>query len=623
MRFYFNKFFFKHKLKNMNRKIIDVDEVVIKFAGDSGDGMQLTGTQFSNTSALIGNDVSTFPDYPAEIRAPQGTVGGVSGFQLHFGKNIDTPGDYADVLVAMNPAALKANVRWIKDGGTIIIDIDSFTEKNFKKAEYSREELKRICNDYNTIEAPITSLTQASLKDTGLSKKNIVRSKNMFALGIVYRLFDRPLKYTEQFFEQKFAKKPVIVDANKKALHAGFNYAVTIHAMPTYRVNLSEIEKGTYRNMNGNTATAWGLLAGAEKANLPFFLGSYPITPASEILQEISLRKDLGAKSFQAEDEIGGIVTAIGASFAGHLAATSTSGPGLALKSEAIGLAVITELPLVIVNVQRGGPSTGLPTKTEQADLFQAIFGRNGESPVPVIAASTPSNCFHYAFEACKIALEHMTPVLLLTDGFLANGSEPWKIPVMAELPEIKSNLIDKDTKDYLPYERDPETLVRKWAVPGMKGFEHRIGSLEKMDKTGAVSYIPENHEVMTRYRDEKVKKIANVIPELKIEGDINADLLLVGWGSTNGHLITVVRELENEGKKIAYTHFNYINPLPKNTEEVFKKFSKILVCEVNLGQFADFLRMKLPDFKYMQYNKIQGLPFTVSELKNKINEII
>ena len=607
----------------MSRKIIDVDEVVVKFAGDSGDGMQLSGTQFSNTSALIGDDVSTFPDYPAEIRAPQGTVGGVSGYQLHFGKVIDTPGDFVDVLVAMNPAALKANIRWIKDGGTIIIDIDSFTEKNFKKAGCKQEKLDEIYSDYNTIQAPITTLTQESLKDTGLDKKSMVRSKNMFALGIVYRLFDRPLDHTEKFFEQKFAKKPIVVEANKRALRDGFNYALTIHAMPMYRVHNAEIKKGKYRNMNGNTAAAWGLLAAAEKANLPFFLGSYPITPASEILQEISTRKDLGAKAFQAEDEIGGVVTAIGASFTGHLAATSTSGPGLALKSEAIGLAVITELPLVIVNVQRGGPSTGLPTKTEQSDLFQAVFGRNGESPVPVIAASTPSNCFNYAFEASKIALEHMTPVLLLTDGFLANGSEPWKIPSMSEFPEIKPKFVDKDKKDYLPYERDAETLVREWAVPGMAGFEHRIGGLEKMNKTGTVSYVPENHEIMTRYRDEKIKRLENVIPELEIMGDADADLLLVGWGSTYGHLVTAVRELRKEGKKIARVHFNYINPLPKNTAEVFKQFSKILVCEVNLGQFADFLRMKHPDFKYMQYNKIQGLPFTVAELKNKINKTI
>ncbi len=607
----------------MSKKIIEVDEVVVKFAGDSGDGMQLTGTQFSNTSALIGDDVSTFPDYPAEIRAPQGTVGGVSGFQLHFGKIVDTPGDFSDVLVAMNPAALKANIRWIKDGGTIIVDIDSFIEKNYEKAGLEKEEFEKINQDYNLIQAPITSLTNESLKETGLDKKSISRSKNMFALGIVYNLFDRPLNHTEEFFDEKFGKKPVIAEANKKAMHAGFNYALSVHAMPSYRVQSSTIEKGIYRNINGNTAVAWGLLAAAEKANLPFFLGSYPITPATEILQEVAARKDLGAKSFQAEDEIGGVVTSIGASFAGHFAATSTSGPGLALKSEAIGLAVIAELPLVIANVQRGGPSTGLPTKTEQADLFQAVFGRNGECPVPVIAASTPSNCFQYAFEASKIALEYMTPVLLLTDGFLANGSEPWKIPEMSEMPEIQTNFVAKDATEYLPYLRDSETLVRKWAVPGMKGFEHRIGGLEKMDKTGTVSYVPENHEVMSKIRDEKVKNLKNVFPELQVEGDEDADVLIIGWGSTYGHLTTTVRELGTEGKKIAHAHFNYIYPLPRNTEDVLSKYKKILVCEINLGQFANYLRMNYPKFEYMQYNKIQGLPFTVVELKEKINQIL
>ncbi len=607
----------------MNKKIIEVDEIVVKFAGDSGDGMQLAGTQFSNTSAFIGDDVSTFPDYPAEIRAPQGTVGGVSGFQLHFGKNVDTPGDFSDVLVAMNPAALKANIRWIKDGGTIIIDIDTFTEKNYEKAGFDAGELEKIKQDYNLIQAPITSLTSESLKDTGLDRKSITRSKNMFALGIVYNLFDRPLNFTENFFNEKFGKKPLIAEANKKVLREGFNYALSVHAMPSYRVHSSSIEKGIYRNINGNTAVAWGLIAAAEKANLPFFLGSYPITPASEILQEVAARKDLGAKIFQAEDEIGGVVTSIGASFAGHLAATSTSGPGLALKSEAIGLAVITELPLVIVNVQRGGPSTGLPTKTEQADLFQALFGRNGECPVPVIAASTPSDCFKYAFEASKIALEYMTPVLLLTDGFLANGSEPWKIPKMSEMPEIKTNFVGKDTKEYLPYLRDPETLARKWAVPGMEGFEHRIGGLEKMDKTGTVSYVPENHELMSKLREEKVQKLENVFPELEVEGDKDADLLVISWGSTYGHLTTTVRELKEEGKKVAHAHFNYIYPLPKNTKDIFKNYKKILVCEINLGQFAKYLRMNYPEFQYMQYNKIQGLPFTVVELKEKINQIL
>lgn len=606
----------------MDKKIIEVDQVVIKFAGDSGDGMQLTGTQFSNTSALIGDDVSTFPDYPAEIRAPQGTVGGVSGFQLNFGKKVDTPGDFADVLVAMNPAALKANVVWAKDGATIIIDTDAFTDKNFVKAGCNEEKLKEIYNDFNVIEAPITSLTKESLKDSGLDAKSMVRSKNMFALGMVYCIFDRPTEHSVTFLEKKFAKKPAVAEANIKVLKDGFNYAVTIHAMPSYRVHSSTIEKGVYRNVNGNTATAWGLLAAAEKANLPFFLGSYPITPASEILVEIEKRRDLGAKAFQAEDEIGGIMTSIGAAFAGHLAATSTSGPGLALKGEALGLAVITELPLVVVNVQRGGPSTGLPTKTEQSDLFQALFGRNGESPVPVIAASTPSNCFNYAFEAAKIALEHMTPVVLLTDGFIANGTEPWKIPAMKDMPEITTQFIGKDTKEYLPYLRDKK-MVRKWAVPGMKGYEHRIGGLEKMEVTGNVSYVPENHEAMSIERDEKVKNIANDIPELEIEGNKDAEVLVVGWGSTYGHLTTAVREMNEAGTKVAHAHFNYINPLPKNTADVLSKYKEIIVFELNLGQFAKYLRMMHPNNHYEYFDKVQGLPLTVTEIKEKVNQIL
>ncbi|MEA2041806.1 MAG: 2-oxoacid:acceptor oxidoreductase subunit alpha [Bacteroidota bacterium] len=603
----------------MSKKIIEADEVVVKFAGDSGDGMQLTGTQFSNTTALHGDDMATFPDYPAEIRAPQGTVGGVSGFQLHFGRIIDTPGDYFDVLVAMNPAALKANYEMLNEGGTIIINKDTFTEKNFEKAGCDQENLSHIILDHNVIEAPITKLTKESLKDTNLSSKDKARSKNMFALGIVYRIFDRELEHTEEFFDEKFAKKPEVAAANKLALRAGYNYAVTIHAMPSYRVHSAQIEKGTYRNINGNQATAWGLLSAAEKAKLPMFLGSYPITPASEILQYISERRDLGAKSFQAEDEIGGIVSSIGAAFAGNFAATSTSGPGLALKSEAIGLAVITELPLVIVNVQRGGPSTGLPTKTEQSDLFQALWGRNGESPVPVIAASTPSNCFKYAFEASKIALEHMTPVLLLSDGFLGNGTEPWKIPSMDEMDTIETQFSGKDEEEYLPYVRDPETYVRKWAVPGMKGKEHRIGGLEKDNETGNVSYIPMNHQEMTKTRANKIEKLSDFYPELDVEGDTDSDILMVGWGSTYGHLATAARGLKDEGVAVAHAHFNYINPLPKNTGEVLSQYKKIIVFEINNGQFVDYLRMKHPKNDYKNYNKIQGLPFTVAEIKEEI----
>ena len=610
------------------KKKIEKEEVVIRFSGDSGDGMQMTGMQFSNTTALLGNDVSTFPDYPAEIRAPQGTVGGVSGFQLHFGNSkVHTPGDYCDVLVAMNPAALQANKKWVKNGGTVIVNIDSFTEKNLIKAGFDGNPIPDLKKgDYNIIEAPIQTLVREAIKDLGLDMKSIERTKNMFALGVTYWLFNRPLNHTELFFESKFAKKPEIIEANILALHAGYNYANTIEALSSHFViKKAELEKGTYRNINGNTATAWGLIAAAEKAKLPLFCGSYPITPATEILQELAARKDLGVKTFQAEDEIGGISTSIGASFAGHFAVTTTSGPGLALKTEAIGLAVITELPIVIVDVQRGGPSTGLPTKTEQSDLLQALYGRHGESPAVVIAASSPSNCFDYAFEAGRIALEHMVPVILLTDGFIANGTEPWKIPAMKDLPTINPQMVnEKDAdKEYLPYERDPETLVRKWAVPGMKGFEHRLGGLEKMDKTGAVSYVPENHQLMTDYRQKKVELVANRYKIPEVEGDENADLLVIGWGGTYGHLHTAVTQLQGEGKSVSFVHFNHIYPLPNGVKDLFKGFKKHLVCELNMGQFADYLTIKVPGFTYKKYNKVQGLPFTIDELKKEFNKIL
>lgn len=606
----------------MGKQIIDLENVVIKFAGDSGDGIQLTGTQLTNTTALLGEEVATFPDYPAEIRAPQGTVGGVSGFQLHFGKNIHTPGDKCDVLVALNPAAIMANINSIKPGGTIIADIDTFSEANLSKAGFKEDTLQHLRQNYNLIESPISSMTKESLKDTDLDIKTVMKSKNMFALGIVYKLFGFPLKYTEEFLEKKFKKKPDLIEANKKVLQGGASYASAIQAIPSFRICHETTLKGKYRNISGNVATAWGLLAAAEKAKLPFFLGSYPITPASEILQEIAERKDVGAKAFQAEDEIGGIVTSIGAAFAGNFAATSTSGPGLALKSEAIGLAVITELPLVIVNVQRGGPSTGLPTKTEQSDLFQALSGRNGESPVPVIAASSPSNCFHYAYMASKFALEHMTPVLLLTDSYLANGTEPMKVPAMKDMPKITAKFVSQDVEEYLPYLRD-DNFVRSWAIPGMRGYEHRIGGLEKMDVTGTVSYVPSNHERMTILRDKKVQNLKNFFPEQTVEGDEDADILVVGWGSTYGHITTAVSELRKEGKKVAHTQFNYIYPLPRNTEEIFKKYKKILVCELNLGQFANYLRMYLPKYEYLQFNKVVGLPFAVTDLKEKITNVM
>ncbi len=604
----------------------ELDTVVVRFSGDSGDGMQLTGTLFSDTSALVGNDIATFPDYPAEIRAPQGTVGGVSGFTVHFGsRKVNTPGDMCDVLIAMNPAALKANTRWIKKGGTIVIDNDMFDEKNLQKAGYKTSDpfTEDNLTDRTIIKAPITSLTRDSVKDIPVDNKSVLRSKNMFALGMVYFMYDRPLDHTDAFFESKFKKDPIIIQTNKTVLRAGFSYAETIEAMPHYRIKPAEIDKGKYRSINGNTATAWGLIAAAEKAGLKLFCGSYPITPATEILQELSKRKDLGVITFQAEDEIAGICTAIGASFAGALGVTSTSGPGLALKTEAIGLAVMTELPLVIVDVQRGGPSTGLPTKTEQSDLLQAVFGRNGECPLVVIAASTPANCFDYAFKAAKIALEHMTPVILLTDGYIANGTQPWKIPQMKDFPAIKPPIAKPSGEKYLPYKRNPETLVREWAVAGTPGLEHRIGGLEKMNITGTVSYVPENHELMTNLREEKVKRVQAEIPDVVVEGEKSGDLLVVGWGGTYGHLTSAVENLLHEGRKVGLAHFNYINPLPRNTAEIFKNWKKIVVCEINLGQFVKYLRMNFQQYQFRQINKVQGLPFTIDELQQKLTQIL
>jgi 2-oxoglutarate ferredoxin oxidoreductase subunit alpha len=599
-------------------QVIEKEEVVVRFSGDSGDGMQLSGMLFSDTAALFGNDISTFPDYPAEIRAPSGTVGGVSGFQVHLGHSeVNTPGDFADVLVAMNPAAIKANARWIRTGGTVIYDKDNFTEKNIERAGYKSDPItEEKLDQHNIIPAPITSMVKAALRDLDLDQKSILRTKNMFALGMVYWLFSRDLKYTEDFFDKKFSKNPTIAQANKIVLRSGYYYGETIEALaPVYNISPAKIPKGTYRNISGNVALAWGFIAAAEKAGLKLFIGSYPITPATGILEELASRKDLGVKSFQAEDEIAGICTALGASFAGSLAVTSTSGPGLALKSEAIGLAVMAELPVVIVDVQRGGPSTGLPTKTEQSDLMQALYGRNGESPVVVIAATTPSNCFNYAFEAARIALEHMTPVILLSDSYLANGSEPWKIPSMKDMPEIKPPFAREGDENYLPYRRDPEKLARQWAAAGMKGLEHRIGGLEKTEK-GTVSYTPENHEHMVKLRAEKVEKVADRIADLKVYGEQSGDLLIVGWGGTFGYLLTAVRELQNEGYKVGMASFNYINPLPRNVKDVFSRFKKILVAELNLGQFANYLRMKHQGFQYHQLNKIQGIPFTTIEIK-------
>ncbi|RLD93740.1 MAG: 2-oxoacid:acceptor oxidoreductase subunit alpha [Bacteroidetes bacterium] len=609
-----------------NHRVIELDQVVVKFAGDSGDGMQLTGTQFSDTSAFIGNDLSTFPDYPSEIRAPQGTVAGVSGFQVHIGhKEVSTPGDQADVLVAMNPAALKANMKWLKDGATVIIDIDNFDNKHYKKAGYEEDPLHDDSLDgYNLVKAPITELSRNVAVQAGLDNKSADKTRNQFVAGLLYWLFNRDLKIGEDFLKTKFKSKPALVKANIAVLNEGYNYAETIEALSTtFHVDPVKGKKGLFRNITGNQATAWGLLAAAEKSGLELFLGSYPITPATEILQEITKRKHLGAIAFQAEDEIAGISSAIGASFAGKLACTSTSGPGLALKGEAIGLAVITELPLVIVNVQRGGPSTGLPTKTEQADLLQALYGRSGESPCIVIAASSPANCFNYAFQAAKLSLEHMTPTILLTDGYLANGSELWKIPSMKDMPEIKPPLVKDNTENYQPYKRDPQRLNRYWAIPGQPGLRHRIGGLEKADVTGEVSHDPMNHQVMVELREKKVQKVVEFIPGQEVTGAPEGDLLVVGWGGTYGALVSAVSDLHEEGKSVALAHFNYINPLPGNTAEVFSHYKKILVCELNLGQFASYLRSKHPQFEYLQYNKVQGLPLFISELKVKINEVL
>ncbi|MCF8232108.1 MAG: 2-oxoacid:acceptor oxidoreductase subunit alpha [Bacteroidales bacterium] len=613
-------------MTSKGNKVVEQKDVVVKFVGDSGDGMQLTGTLFSDAAAYAGNDLATFPDYPAEIRAPQNTVAGVSGFQVHFGdKKIHSSGDLCDVLVAMNPASLKANLKWAKKGATIIVDADNFDTKAFEKAGYETNPLEDgSLKGYNLIEAPITTLTKEAIKGMKVDMKTALKSKNMFALGIMFYIFDRKFDTAFHFIENKFRKKPLVVEVNKRVLQAGYNYADTMQeSISVIQVPPAKIEKGRYRNLTGNVATAWGFLAAAERADRPLFLGSYPITPASEILQELAKYKSLGARVLQAEDEIAGITSTIGASYGGSLGITTTSGPGLSLKSEAIGLAVMTELPLVIVDVQRGGPSTGLPTKSEQSDLMQACYGRNGEAPVIVIAASSSANCFDYAFEASRLSLEHMTPVILLTDGYLANGSQLFKIPNMADMPKIKPPFAKPNDENYKPYQRDEETLVREWAIPGMEGLRHRLGGLEKWDITGNVSTDPENHQRMVELREEKVQKVAKDIPEQDIMGEKEGDLLVVSWGGSKGAVLNAVEELQNEGKSVSQAHFHYMHPLPENTEKVLSGFKRIIVPELNLGQFVQILRMKFPHFKYEQYNKVQGLPFTVSELKSKFNEIL
>jgi 2-oxoglutarate ferredoxin oxidoreductase subunit alpha len=607
-------------------KTLELDEVVVKFVGDSGDGMQLTGTLFSDAAVKAGNDLATFPDYPAEIRAPQNTVAGVSGFQVHIGKNrIHTSGDFCDVLVAMNPASLKANLKWVKPGATIIVDTDAFDEKAVEKAGYTQNPLENdSLNSYYVLKAPISTMTHEALSGYSLDNKMVDKTKNMYALGMMLFIFNLQLEPTIANIEYKFTKNPSVMEANIVVLEAGYNYAETIEALQsTFYVAPAAIEKGNYRNITGNIATAWGLLAAAERSGRPLFLGSYPITPATDILIELAKHKSLGAKVFQAEDEIAGICSAIGASYTGSLAITTTSGPGLSLKTEALGLAVITELPLVIVDVQRAGPSTGLPTKSEQADLYQALFGRNGEAPLVVTAASSAADCFYAAFEAAKLALEHMTPVILLTDGYIGNGSQLFKIPKVADLPEIHPPLAQPNDTDYKPYKRNAETLVRKWAIPGTEGLRHRIGGLEKEDVKGNVSTDPHNHEVMVNLRNAKIQKIADFIPEQAIEGANKGDLLVVSWGGTKGAVAYAVKKLQVEGKQISHAHFSHIMPLPKNTADIFKGFKKILVCELNNGQFVNYLRMTHPGFVYGQFNKVQGLPFLVSELMTKFNHLL
>ena len=606
-----------------------VEAVVIRFVGDSGDGMQLTGTQFSDTSAMFGNDIATFPNYPSEIRAPQGSLYGVSGFQVHIGSvEVSTPGDNLDLLVAMNPAGLKTNLHALKPGHTIIVDTNSFSKKNLEKALYETNPLEdNSLENYRVIQVDMTSLTKEALKDVdGLDNKSITRSKNMFALGMVYWMYGRSRDYTIDFFKKKFKSKPNLIEANTKVLNAGYFFAETLELIPnSYTISPAKMRPGTYRIIMGNTATAWGFLAAAEKSGLELFLGSYPITPATDILHELVKHKHFGVKAFQAEDEIAGIASAIGASFAGDLAITTTSGPGLALKGEALGLAMIMELPLVVVNVQRGGPSTGLPTKTEQSDLLQAMYGRNGESPVIVIAASTPANCFEYAYEAAKLTLEHMTPVILLTDGYIANGSAPWKIKSVDDLGEIHPRISKNASENWHPYDRDEKTLARNWAIPGTEGLEHRIGGLEKDSITGNVSQAPKNHEKMTKIRAEKIKRVQNYIPEIKTEFAETGDLLVIGWGGTYGSLHSAVKQIsEEEGyKNIGFAHFNYINPLPKNTGELLTKFKKIIVCELNNGQFAKILKINYSGFEFLQFNKIQGLPFGNNELIEEFKKLV
>lgn len=605
----------------------ELEEVVVRFSGDSGDGMQLAGNIFSNVSATVGNDICTFPDYPADIRAPQGSLTGVSGFQVHIGANkVYTPGDKCDVLVAMNAAALKTQYKFAKSTACIIIDTDAFQKSDLEKAAFKTDDpIEEMGIKQDVIAAPISKMVKDCLADTGMDNKSMLKCRNMFAVGLVCWLFNRDLTIAEDFIREKFAKKPEIAEANIKVIRAGYDYGHNTHASVahTYKIESKVKTPGRYMDITGNKATAYGFIAAAEKAGLKLYLGSYPITPATDVLHELSKHKSLGVMTVQCEDEISGCASAVGASFAGALAVTSTSGPGICLKSEAMNLAVIMELPLVVLDVQRGGPATGLPTKSEQTDLLQVLFGRNGESPMPVLAATSPTDCFECAYMASKIALEHMTPVVLLTDAFVANGSAAWKLPKLADYPVIVPPYVRSEMQgSWTPYQRDEKTGSRYWAIPGTEGFTHILGGLEKDNKTGAISTDPENHDLMTRLRAEKIAKIE--IPDVEIEGDKNdADLLIVGFGGTYGHLHAAMDELRATGKKVALAHFKFINPLPKNTAEVMKRYKKVVVAEQNMGQFAGYLRMKVDGFVPYQFNQVKGQPFLVNELVQAFEEII
>jgi 2-oxoglutarate ferredoxin oxidoreductase subunit alpha len=614
--------------KNMAEKmeVKELEQVVVRFSGDSGDGMQLAGNIFSTVSATVGNDICTFPDYPADIRAPQGSLTGVSGFQVHVGESrVYTPGDKCDVLVAMNAAALKTQYKFAKSTACIIIDTDAFQKRDLEKAEFTTDDpIAEMGIKNDVIAAPITTMVVDCLADTGMDRKAMLKSRNMFALGLVCWLFNRDLSVAENFLKEKFARKPGVAEANIKVIHAGYNYGANTHASVanTYKIESKTKVPGRYMDITGNKATAYGLIAASEKSGLQLYLGSYPITPATDILHELSKHKSLGVITVQCEDEVSGCASAVGASFGGALAVTSTSGPGVCLKSEAMNLAVITELPLVVVDVQRGGPSTGLPTKSEQTDLLQTLFGRNGESPMPVVAASSPTNCFDTAYAACKMALEHMTPVVMLTDAFVANGSAAWRLPDMESYPAIQPPYVTEDMKNnYTPYRRNPETDVRYWAIPGQEGYTHILGGLEKDSATGAISTEPENHDAMVRARAEKVARIQ--VPDVEVEGcKDDAELLIVGFGGTYGHLVSAMDEMLAEGKKVALAHFTYINPLPANTAEVLKRYKKVVVAEQNLGQFAAYLRMKVDDFVPYQFNQVKGQPFIVKELVEAFTNI-